>query len=401
MKQPAEITKGIYWVGAQHPGLRVFDVIMRTEWGTSYISYLVRGTEKTAVVDSVKEQFSDELIERISQVCDVSSIDYIICNHTEPDHSGALWKLLELAPKATVVCSKPASVFLRNIMNRDFSCRVVTDGETLELGGKTLKFISAPFLHWPDSMFTYVTEDAVLFSGDVFGFHFAAENVFDDLTPLSAEMLESQKYYFDVIMGPFKNYVLDAVKKVRPLHIDAIGPSHGPVLRKAPKEAIDHYEQWASDILHVNDPKKVYIGYVSCYGYTKMLAETIYGVVSKAGYDVEIEDISLSDAASCAAKIHACNAFAIGSPTINRDALKPVWDVLTSLSTYVVKSKPAAVFGSFGWSGESIKFLGERLRDVGADVIGSCSAKLKPDDKEIAEAEKLGKQLCDALMSQS
>jgi flavorubredoxin len=204
MKQPVEITKGIYWVGAQNPDLRVFDVIMRTEWGTSYNSYLVKGTEKTALIDSVKEQFSDEQVERISKVCDVKSIDYIICNHTEPDHSGALWKLLELAPGATVLCSKPASVFLRSIMNRDFSCRVVTDGDTLELGGKTLKFISAPFLHWPDSIFTYVTEDAVLFSGDVFGFHFSAENVFDDLTPLSDEMLKSQKYYFDVIMGLLK-----------------------------------------------------------------------------------------------------------------------------------------------------------------------------------------------------
>ncbi len=401
MKQPAEITKGVYWVGAQNPDLRVFDVIMRTQWGTSYNSYLVKGTEKTAVIDSVEEQFSDEQVERISKVCDVKSIDYIICNHTEPDHSGALWKLLELAPGATVVCSKPASVFLRSIMNRDFSCRIVTDGDTLELGGKTLKFISAPFLHWPDSIFTYVTEDAVLFSGDVFGFHFSTENVFDDLTPLSGEMLESQKYYFDVIMGPFKNYVLDAVKKIRPLHIDVIGPSHGPVLRKAPGEAVERYEQWASDILRVNDPKKVYIGYVSCYGYTKMLAEAIYGVVSKAGYAVEMEDVSAVDPASAAEKIHACDAFAVGSPTINRDALKPVWDVLTSVSTYIVKGKPAAVFGSFGWSGESIKFLGERLRDVGADVIGSCSAKLKPDEKEIAEAERLGKAVCDALASQS
>lgn len=400
MFKPAKITDGIYWVGALNPDLRIFDVIMKTDWGTSYNSYLIKGTEKTAVVDSVKEAFSDEQIERISKVCDVSSIDYIICNHTEPDHSGNLAKLLKLAPKAIVLCSKPASVFLRSILNVDFECRVVADGETLELGGKTLKFISAPFLHWPDTIFTYVTEDAVLLSGDVFGFHFASEDVFDDLISLGSEMLESQKYYFDVIMGPFKNYVLDAVKKVRPLHIDVIGPSHGPVLRKAPKEAIDHYEEWASDILHKNDPKKVYIGYVSCYGYTTMLAEAIGRVVSGAGFSVEIEDVSERDPDACAEKIHKSDAFAIGSPTINRDALKPAWDVLTSVSTYIVKGKPAAVFGSFGWSGESIKFLGERLRGVGADVVGSCSAKLRPDDKEIEEAEKLGKLLCEALTSQ-
>lgn len=395
---PAKITDDIWWVGAYNPDLRVFDVIMRTEWGTSYNSYIVKGTEKTAVIDAVKEKYSDEQLRRISAVCDPADIDYIICNHTEPDHSGDLIRLLETAPNATVICSKPASVFLRNILNTDFSCRVVSDGDTLELGGKTLKFISAPFLHWPDSMFTYAVEDAVLFSGDVFGFHFSAENVFDDLTTLSGEMIESQKYYFDVIMGPFKNYVLDAVKKVRGLHIDVIGPSHGPVLRGDPKGAIDRYEQWASDILEKNDPKKVYIGYVSCYGYTKSLAQAILRVVTEAGYDAEIEDVSTVSADSCAEKIHKSDAFAIGSPTINRDALKPVWDVLASVSTYIVKGKPAAVFGSFGWSGESIKFLGERLRDVGADVVGSCSAKLKPDEKEIAEAEKLGKALCDALI---
>lgn len=246
-------------------------------------------------------------------------------------------------------------------------------------------------------MFTYVVEDAVLLTGDVFGFHFAAEKVFDDLTPLTEQMIESQKYYFDVIMGPFKNYVLKAVEKVRGLHIDIIGPSHGPVLRSAPWDAVDRYEQWAGDILDVNEVKKVYIGFVSCYGYTKMLAEAIGEVTKSAGYDVEIEDISLVEPSVSAAKIHACDAFAIGSPTLNRDALKPVWDVLTSISTYIVKGKIAAVFGTFGWSGESVKYINERLRCVGADVVGTCSAKLKPDEKELAEARKLGQAICDAL----
>ncbi len=395
--QPVTITRGVYWVGVQNPDLRVFDVIMRTDWGTSYNSYLVKGTEKTAVVDAVKDGFADEHIAKISAVCDVSSIDYIICNHTEPDHSGGLAKLLACAPNAVVLCSKPASVFLKNIINEKFECRVVEDSETVDLGGKTLRFISAPYLHWPDSMFTYVTEDAVLLSGDVFGFHFSAPNVFDDLTPLSDDMLKSQKYYFDVIMGPFSNYVLDAVKKTRGLHIDVIGPSHGPVLRAAPWDAVDRYEQWALDILAVNDPKKVYVGYVSCYGYTRALAQAIAGVAEKAGCDVEVEDVSGQDPAACAEKIHRADAVAIGSPTLNRDALKPVWDVLTSISPYIVKGKPAAVFGSFGWSGESIRYLSERLRAVGADVVGTCSAKLKPDDKELAEAEKLGRTLCEAL----
>ena len=201
----------------------------------------------------------------------------------------------------------------------------------------------------------------------------------------------SQKYYFDVIMGPFKKYVLDAIAKIRGLHIDVIGPSHGPVLRAAPWDAVDRYEKWSSDILNVNEVKKVYVGYVSCYGYTKTLAMTIAEVARDAGLDVEVEDVSTVDPEVSAAKIHASDAFAIGSPTLNRDALKPVWDVLTSISTYIVKGKSAVVFGSFGWSGEAVKYLAERLRNVGADVIGTCSARLRPDDKEIDEARKLGK----------
>ena len=392
-----EISKDIYWVGVHNPGLRIFDVIMRTDWGTSYNSYLIKGAQGVALVDTVKSGFTDEFIRNIASVCDPKSIRYIVCNHTEPDHSGSLAKLLDIAPDAVVLCSKPAGVFLRSIMNRDFESRNVGDGDEIDLGGRTLKFISAPFLHWPDSIFTYIPEDSVLLSGDVFGFHFSAENVFDDLTPLSGEMAESQKYYFDVIMGPFKNYVLQAVDKIKDLDIRVIGPSHGPVLRSSPWEAVKRYETWASDILTANDPKKVYIGYVSCYGYTRLLAERIAEVVKTAGYDVEIEDVSAADPGACAAKIHAADAFALGSPTINRDALKPVWDVLASVSTYIVKGKPAAVFGSFGWSGEAIKFLSERLRDVGAEVLGSSSARLNPDDKELAEAEKLGKIICDAL----
>jgi len=397
---PIEIVSGVYWVGVQNPNLRVFDVIMRTEWGTSYNSYLIKGTNKTAVVDAVKDGFADEQIEKIAGVCDPASIDYIICNHTEPDHSGGLNRLLEMAPNAVVVCSKPASIFLRSILNKKFECKIAEDGDTIALGGKTLRFISAPFLHWPDSIFTYITEDAVLLSGDVFGFHFSAENVFDDLTPLTNEMEASQKYYFDVIMGPFKTYVLDAVKKVRGLHLDVIGPSHGPVLRAAPWDAVDRYEKWALDVLQVNDPKKVYIGYVSCYGYTRMLAEAIAQTVQNGGYDVQIEDVSTTDAADCAERIHKADAFAIGSPTLNRDALKPVWDVLTSVCALTVKGKPAAVFGSFGWSGESIKFLSERLRALGCDVIGTCSAKLRPDEKETAEAQKLGESILSALAKQ-
>lgn len=392
---PIEMTNSVYWVGVQNPSLRVYDVIWRTERGTSYNSYLIQGSGKTAVIDAVKEEFANEQLAAISRVCDPASIDYIVCNHAEPDHSGSLLKLLEAAPSAAVVCAKPANAFLRSILNTNFDCMVVEDGDTLELGGKTLRFMAAPFLHWPDTMMTYLTEDAVLFSGDIFGCHYS--HGLHDQAPPSQQLSQLQKDYFDALMSPFKSYALAAVKKVRGLHIDMIGPSHGPVLAKAPWDVVDRYEQWASDGLIGSDPQKVYIGFVSCYGYTRELAQSLAKPLINAGFDVDIEDISTADSAACAAKIHAADAFAVGSPTVNHDALKPVWDVLSSVSVLVVKNKPAAAFGSFGWSGESIKLLSERLRALGADVVGTCSAKLRPDEKELEEASRLGEALCGAL----
>lgn len=388
---PTKITDGIWWVGVQNPDLRIFDVIMRTEWGTSYNSYLIQGSEKIAVVDAVKQGFSEEQLERISAVVDPKKIDYIICNHTEPDHSGALVKLMDAAPNAVVVCSRPAKTFIKEIINRDFECIVAGDGVTLDLGNKTIEFISAPYLHWPDSIFTYVKEDAFLSSGDVFGFHYSAGQIFDDLTKLDANMIASQKYYFDVIMSPFKSYVLQAVEKIRNLKIDVIGPSHGPVLRQDPWGAVKRYENWSMPM--INDPKKIYIGYVTCYGYTAKLAEKLYEGADQDGVEVEIEDVSKIAASEVAAKIHNADAFALGSPTLNRDVLKPVWDVMTSLCSYVVKGKHAAVFGTYAWSGEACKYMSERLTDLGVKVVGEAKAKLNPNEEELAAAYQLGVDL--------
>lgn len=390
-----KVTDKIYAVGVQNPDLRVFDVIMKTNWGTSYNSYLVRGSSKTALIDAVKDAFGEEQLSRIKDVCDPAGIDYIICNHTEPDHSGSLARLLDIAPGAKVVCSRPASIFLKDIVNREIDFIIAEDGMEIDLGDLTLRFISAPFLHWPDSIFTYVKEEEFLSTGDVFGFHFSAENIFDDLTPLTGEMVESQKYYYDVIMSPFAPYVLKAADKIKDLKIKLIGPSHGPVLRSDPWEAVRRYKEWAQPV--VNDPKKVFIGYVSCYGYTKQLAQKIYEAAQAAGLSVELADISDIGAQAAAERIHSADAFAIGSPTLNRDALKPAWDVLTSLCPMIVKGKKAVVFGSFGWSGEASKYMDQRLKNLEVNVVAAATAKLKPNDKELDAAKEAGRLLAESI----
>ncbi len=388
-----KVKDGIYWVGALNPDLRRFDVIMKTRWGTSYNSYLIKGSEKVALVDVVKEKYAEEHIAHISELVDPAKIDYIISNHTEPDHSGSLAKLLAVARNATVVCSKVAHGFLKNITNLDFTCMEVGDGDKLDLGGKTLEFLSVPFLHWPDSIFTYAREDKMLFSGDMFGFHFAAEKVFDDLTMLDDEMVKSQKYYFDVIMSPFKSYVLEAVEKLKNLSIEIIGPSHGPVLRGDPQGAVERYYEWAKDSLSENNPRKAYVGYVSCYGYTKKLAEKVYEGMIKNGLSAEIEDISLITPGEAAQKLQEADVFAIGTPTVNRDALKPIWDVASLLCSYVMKGKRCGVFGSFGWSGEGVKFIKERLSNLGVKVEDTLSVKFNPTEDDLQRAYELGELL--------
>lgn len=196
-----KVTDGVTWIGAQDHKLRVFDIIMHTEFGTSYNSYLVKGSEKTAVIETVKLKFIDEFIEKLTSEIDVNDIDYIIVDHTEPDHVGSVEELLKLSPNAKVVGSATAIRFLRAIANTEFESIIVSTNDEIDLGDKTLQFISAPFLHWPDSMYTYLKEDKVLFTCDSFGSHYAFDEVFISKLTNYEDYNKALKYYFDMIMG--------------------------------------------------------------------------------------------------------------------------------------------------------------------------------------------------------
>ena len=199
-EKPVKIADGIHWVGALNPQLRRFDVVMETKFGTSYNSYLVQGEKKVALIDSVKDGFLSQSEALIRQLIDPAKIDYIIVQHTEPDHSGSIAQMLRLAPNARILCSKPASLYLPYIANVPLPLEPVKDGDTLDLGGRTLRFIQAPFLHWPDTMFTYDEKAGALFTCDAFGFHFAAEHILESRTDESFE--EARRYYYDCIMSP-------------------------------------------------------------------------------------------------------------------------------------------------------------------------------------------------------
>jgi len=358
-----DVTSDVKWIGVLDYDIRTFDIVMHTDYGTTYNSYFINA-EKKAIVELAKEKFSSIYIDKLKKVTDPSEIQYIILDHTEPDHSGSLKILLDLAPSATVVGSGNAIRYLEDIVNKPFKSLVVKHGDKLDLGNKTLSFIAAPNLHWPDSIYTLLEEDKVLFTCDSFGAHYCSENMF---SKFDQNYTASFKYYFDIILKPFSRFMIRAIDFVKPLEINYICTGHGPIHRGASlNEALRMSETWAKEYMKITSEKSGYnimIAYVSAYGYTREAAELIAkGVVENkeiAAEIVDIEDISLD---LLEEKIIGSDGIIVGSPTINQNTLLPVYKLFALVNPIRDKGKLAGSFGSFGWSGESPKIILENLR---------------------------------------
>lgn len=397
-----EIKKDLYWVGALDPDLRVFDIIMYTPYGTTYNSYVVKGSEKVAVFETVKEKFFEQYLSRLKSLdIDITNIDYIVVDHTEPDHAGSVAKLLELSPKAKIVGSTPAIKFMKNIANRDFEFIIVNDGDSLNLGNKTLKFISAPFLHWPDSIYTYVVEDNVLITCDSFGSHYCTENIFNDLVENEENYMDALKYYYDCIMGPFKAHVLKAVNKIRALEIDMICTGHGPVLRENPWRIVDLYEKWSKAETFTDGINRVTISYVSAYGYTETLAKKIAeGINSVGNFKITMYDIINHDMLDIVNSISESDGILFGSPTINADLVTPVRELLTKLNPIIHGGKVAGAFGSYGWSGEAVPNIENRLKELKMKLYSpSLKVIFKPSEEDLENAFNYGKDFGEKVLS--
>ena len=356
------VTDSVKWIGVLDYDIKSFDIVMHTDYGTTYNSYFINA-EKKAVIEVAKEKFSETYLGKLRAVTDPEEIRYIILNHTEPDHSGSLRLLLDLAPSATVVGSGNAIRYLEDIVNVPFKSLVVKHGDKLDLGNKTLSFISAPNLHWPDSIYTFLEEDKVLFTCDSFGAHYCSEEMFSDF---SEAYTETFKYYFDVIMKPFSRFMIKAIDLIRPLDINVICPGHGPIHRDHLNKALDLSEYYAGQYLKLTiekEKKNILIAYVSAYGYTRKAAEFIAAGIGETN-DVtaellDIEDISIG---SLESKIITADGILIGSPTINQNTLLPVYKLFALINPIRDKGKLGGAFGSFGWSGESPKIILENLR---------------------------------------
>jgi NADH oxidase (H2O-forming) len=357
-----DITQDVKWIGVLDYDIKTFDIVMTTEFGTTYNSYFINA-EKKVVVEVAKEKFGATYMKKLQSVTDPKEIKYIILDHTEPDHSGSLHLMLNIAPDATVVGSGNAIRFLEDILNIPFKSLVVKDGDSLDLGNKTLRFISAPNLHWPDSIYTYLEEDKILFTCDSFGAHYCDQNLFSDLT---GKYFDAFTYYFNVILKPFSRFMVSAIEKIKPLDIEVICPGHGPVHRENVKKIVELTGKYSNDYLKLISPKevrKILIAYVSAYGYTKQAAEYIAeGIRETGNFDVELTDIEKIDSEDLESKLISADAILAGSPTINQNTLPQVFKLFSLINPIRDKIKVAGAFGSYGWSGEAPKIILENFR---------------------------------------
>lgn len=405
-KQPkiaVPVTDDVHWIGAFDPTLRTFDIILKTANGTTYNSYVVRGDHGVVIIDTVKEEFQDDFFERFESVADYDDIRAVILNHLEPDHTGALPELLRRAPQAELIISHQAQSMLKALLKDDIAGveirTVTTDDKMTTLGGRHFRFLNTPYLHWPDTQCTFLEDKGILFSGDLFGCHFCDDRLFNDRV---GDFRFSFDYYYAHIMRPFKSYVRSALELIEPLALTAIAPAHGPILHDNPLDYVARYGALSSS--HVNkelaaDEKTLLIFFISAYGSTRAMADEVrYGAEEISNVRVSVYDLEGSEPDALVNLIEEADGIAIGSPTVNGDSVKPVWDILSSLASINTQGKIGAAFGSYGWTGEAVPMIEDRLRGLKFRVPAKgLRIKLIPTDEELDSCRSFGRDIAEHL----
>lgn len=386
-----KLRDGFYWTGVQDTDLRVFDIIMYTEFGTTYNSYVMKAKDQTVLFETAKETFFESYLENLKEIIDVTDIDYLVVSHTEPDHAGSVERLLEYSPQMKILATPCALGFLREIVRRDYTGLPVKDGQEMKIGNRTLRFLIVPNLHWPDTMYTFIEEEQILVTCDSFGAHYCLPEVVSDAICREEDYQKALKYYFDHIIGPFKSFMLSALDRIESLDITMICTGHGPVLTgDRIRQVMAEYREWSKGP-DPNPGKTVIIAYVSAYGYTGMLAERIAdGIRDSGDVDVRLYDLVSDDAAEAEEEIRRADGFLLGSPTILGDALRPVWDLTLSMFPVTHEGKYAGAFGSYGWSGEGVRNLTERLKQLGLKTAEGYRVRFRPDRAELQGAFEYG-----------
>jgi flavorubredoxin len=384
-----EIAENVYYVGARDRDRRLFDALVPLPQGTTYNSYLVKA-EKTALIDTVNPGFEQELEQKIDQVTSVDQLDYIVMNHAEPDHAMAIPYLLERNSKAKLVVSKRGADAARIYFNVPSErMHVVSDGETISLGSKTLRFIEAPMLHWPETMFTYLEENRILFTCDFFGLH-TAYGFYDDEVP---ETIEYAKRYFGEIMMPYKGMAKRALDKIKDLPIDLIAPSHGPIYRH-PDRILEAYNKWSKG----ETREKVILVYVSMWKSTEKLIKQMAATLEQAGIEAPIYNLTAADVGYIAKDLVDSKGIVLGTPTV----LGRMHPLAVHAAHLVTVLKPPAKYGviltSYGWSKGALTHAAEVLGPTGIEVVGTMEINGPPKDEDFDTVRGIGKALAEKVL---
>lgn len=388
-----KINDSVTWVGKIDWELRKFHgEELSTFRGSSYNSYLVRD-EKIALIDTVWSPFDKEFIAKLSGEIDLNQIDYVISNHAEMDHSGSLPALMEIIPDKPIYCTQNGVRSLKGHYHKDWNFIPVKTGDKISLGKKELVFIEAKMLHWPDSMFCYLTKDNILFSNDAFGQHFANEMMFNDLVNEHELYEEAIKYYAN-ILTPFGNFVEQKINEILALKlpVDMICPSHGIIWRENPLQIVNKYMQWAKRY----QENQVTIIYDTMYNGTRQMAETIADGIKSKNKEINIElyNSARRDINTIITEIFKSKAVLIGSPTINKGMLISTASLLEFIKGLSFKNKKAAAFGSYGWSGESVKLITEELSKAGMEIVNEgIKVQWHPGSEDLAKIYQYGQDL--------
>ncbi|MEM1538405.1 MAG: FprA family A-type flavoprotein [Candidatus Nezhaarchaeales archaeon] len=393
VKEVVKLSENVYWVGSRDWNRRLFDALIPLPKGTSYNAYLVIGGKENALIDTVNPGFEGELEEKIRVILSPEAINYVVMNHAEPDHAGAIPHLMKIAPKAKLITSsrgaKMAKTFYAVPQDR---IKVVSDNETLDLGGKTLRFIEAPMLHWPETIFTYLQEDKILFPCDFFGAHLAGGLYDYEVEDL---LVHAQRYWGEIMM-PFKAMAQKALEKLYGLEIKMIAPSHGPIYRN-PERILNAYRRWAKG----ETRKKATIAYVTMWSSTEKMVKQMAEILAAEGVEVAFHNLAVTDIGDLVKDLVDSRAIVLGAPTVLGGA-----HPLAVYAVYLVRAlrppiKFAAILSSYGWGGGAIKQVREVLEQLKVEAVGSVDVNGPPTEESIRQIGEIGMLLAKKIKEEA
>lgn len=390
-----KISEDIFWVGVIDWNIRDFHGYL-TRRGTTYNAYLIKD-EKTALVDTVKYPFYNELMRNISEILNPEQLDYIIINHVEMDHSSALPHIIKQAKNARIIASPKGKEGLTKYYGENLNIETVKTGDQLKLGKRTLNFIEAPMLHWPDSMFTYIVEEGILMPNDAFGQHLATSGRFDDEVDESVLMEEAAKYYANILM-PFSALITRKIQELSGMGIPikVIAPSHGVIWRSKPMKIVDSYKRWSEGV----SKDKIVIVYDSMWGSTTTMARAIAEGVTSQGIEVKFFKLRESDVTEIVTEILEAKAVIVGSPTLNNSMFPSVSAFLTYIAGLRPKGKLWAFFSSYGWGGGAVRQMVDIAKKANFEVYEpSLEIRYAPTSSELQECFNLGKNVAQKVKS--